>query len=87
MLKQIFYTVGISMLVVYTGCQEKGSFEKAGEKTDEMIDNVKDGAPILHKKGTAEKAGDAINKTVNDAKRSAEEAADDAKRTLEDAAD
>lgn len=47
------------------GCTTKeGPLEKAGEKVDDAVDNVKDGQLPLHKKGTAERVGDDIDKAL-----------------------
>lgn len=49
---------------VLAGCYEKqGPLERAGERADEIGDNVKKGKPILHKPGTLEKAGEAVDDT------------------------
>lgn len=54
-------------LCAFVACTEKGEFEKAGERTDEIIDNVKEGDPVLHKKGPIEKAGEAADEVVDNA--------------------
>ena len=54
----------ISILIVVTGCDEKGPAEKAGERADEIIDNVKHGDAPLKEKGAMEKAGESINDTL-----------------------
>lgn len=59
----IFGCAGFAM-----GCAEKGPFEKSGERMDEVIDNAKEGDPLLKRKGTAEKIGEAIDETVDDVK-------------------
>ena len=52
--------------VTITACEpRKGPLERAGERTDEIIDNARDGDPLLHKKGTAEKVGESIDDTLN----------------------
>lgn len=59
--------VGIALLVAgltAAGCREQGSGEKAGERVDEIVDNVKEGEPPLKKKGTLEKTGEAIDEAV-----------------------
>lgn len=57
--------VGV-LLISFSACERKGSLEKAGERADEIVDNVKDGDAPLHKKGAAEKAGEAIDDAVKD---------------------
>lgn len=66
--KKLITYFGIISLCLMAGCEQKGSMEKAGERTDEIIDNIKDGDPILHEKGAAEKAGEAIDNAVNTVK-------------------
>lgn len=47
-----------------SGCQKKGGAEAAGERVDEIIDNVKEGENPLSKKGPAEKAGEALDQAI-----------------------
>jgi len=61
----VLLTLSLSTLV---GCRQKGTMERAGERTDEIIDNVKSGDPLLKKKGPLEKTGEAIDNTVRDMK-------------------
>ena len=58
-------------LAISFGCEtrRKGPLERAGERTDEIIDNVKDGENPLRRKGTMEKAGEAIDDELNDNRR------------------
>lgn len=53
-------------LFAVTGCQQRheGPLERAGERSDEIIDNAKEGKPLLHKKGTLEKAGESIDQSL-----------------------
>lgn len=52
-----------------SACSEhKGGGERAGERVDEIIDNVKDGEAPLKKKGAFEKVGESIDETVHDKK-------------------
>lgn len=81
--KRIFYSIIVLSLFICTGCEEKGALEKAGERADEVVDNVKDGDPILHKKGPLEKTGEAIDDTVKDAERKIDAAADDVEDEVE----
>lgn len=60
-----FLILVLSVLLLGSfGCQEKGTAEKAGERVDEMIDNVKEGENILKEKGPMEKLGESIDETV-----------------------
>jgi hypothetical protein len=70
MKKEFVICLFIALLAVF-GCEtrHKGPIERAGERTDEIIDNVKDGQNPLHKKGTLEKAGEAIDDAVDPDKR------------------
>jgi len=51
-------------LIGLLGCQEKGPVEKAGERVDEVIDNVKHGDAPLKQKGAAEKVGESIDDSI-----------------------
>ena len=63
---KIMLLLGLS-LILTLGCQarNRGPLEKAGERTDEVIDNVQEGRNPLHKKGAMEKAGEAIDETIS----------------------
>lgn len=63
-MKYLLTLIFLIALVGSFGCQEKGRAEKAGEKVDEMVDNVKEGENILKKKGPAEKLGESIDESV-----------------------
>ncbi len=54
----------VIFLIGFVGCSEKGSAEKAGERMDEIIDNVKEGELPLKEKGTLEKMGESIDESV-----------------------
>lgn len=56
----------ILMLSLLVACQsrEPGPFEKAGQKADEMKENAEEGKPLLHKRGTLEETGKAIDETL-----------------------
>ena len=67
-----------SLLIALTivgilGCEQKGTMEKAGERADEVVDNVKEGQAPFHKKGFAEKTGEAIDKSVASVTKSSDE--------------
>ena len=55
-------------LIGLIGCQEKGSAAKAGERVDEVVDNVKRGDPPLKEKGAMEKMGDSIDDSLKSPK-------------------
>ena len=58
----------ISLLtILFAGCdqQKEGPLEKAGERADEIGDNIKEGKAPLHQKGTMEKAGESVDKTLH----------------------
>jgi hypothetical protein len=61
---RIYTIVIIGLLFLLVGCQEKGPMEKAGERTDEIVDNIKQGKPMLHEPGLGEKVGEAIDDTI-----------------------
>ena len=66
MKKEFIICLFIVMLAV-VGCEprHKGPMERAGERTDEIVDNVKDGRNPLHRKGTMEKAGEAVDDALD----------------------
>ncbi|MDZ4785715.1 MAG: hypothetical protein SGJ02_06535 [bacterium] len=62
-MKKYLASLLIIALIGSVGCVKKGPAEKAGERVDEIIDNVKDGDAPLKKKGPLEKAGESIDDT------------------------
>jgi hypothetical protein len=56
----------LGLALAWSGCHEPGPMEKAGERTDEIVDNIKDGDSPFHKKGPLEKAGEAVDEAVDD---------------------
>ena len=64
---RILVTFILFITLVSVGCTErqKGPFERAGERADEIGDNVREGDPLLKKKGAAERTGEAIDDTFN----------------------
>ena len=62
----------ISMLALALACsactKQDGPLERAGQKVDDAVDNVKDGQSPFHKKGAGEKAGEAVDDAVNNMK-------------------
>ncbi len=59
--------MSVCVFLALCGCQEKGAAEKAGERADEIVDNVKHGEPPLKKKGPIEKMGQSIDETLEHA--------------------
>ncbi len=62
--KTLITLVIAGMLFAPAACRKQGPMEKAGERVDEIADNVKDGESPLKKKGAMEKAGEAIDDTL-----------------------
>ena len=58
MLLSVATTVGCST-------REKGPYEKAGEKVDEIADDIAEGDNPFRKKGPAEKTGEKIDDAIN----------------------
>jgi hypothetical protein len=56
----------LSSTILTAGCERKGPVERAGEKIDRAVDDVKD---AIDPPGPAEKAGKAIDRAVDDVKR------------------
>lgn len=63
--KSLFTLAAVSLLAI-TGCQSKpqGPLERAGERVDEIADNVRDGEAPLKRKGPLERAGESIDETL-----------------------
>lgn len=66
--KRFIQVLLLVCLLPLTACAEKGRGERAGERVDEIIDNVKDGDAPLKKKGAFEKVGESIDDSVSDGK-------------------
>lgn len=58
--------LAVSLMTACAACIERksGPMERAGERGDEIIDNVKKGKAPLHKSGPLEKAGDAVDEAL-----------------------
>ena len=61
-MKRIF--IALLVLVLIPGCKSKGNAETAGERVDEIVDNIKEGESPLKHKGPVEKLGESIDKMV-----------------------
>jgi hypothetical protein len=62
MKKPILLTVcSISIIAAFASCKPKGPAEKAGEKMDNAIENVKD---AVDPEGPAENAGEKVDKAL-----------------------
>ena len=60
---KFYYTIAFALL---GACREPGGAEKAGQRVDEIVDNVKEGENPLKKKGPAEKLGENIDESISD---------------------
>lgn len=49
--------------VVLSACHERkaGPMERAGQRVDEISENIQEGDPILHREGPAERIGETID--------------------------
>ena len=63
-MKRYLVSVVAILCIGIIGCQEKGSAQKAGERADEIVDNIKKGDDPLKKKGPMEKMGDSVDDAV-----------------------
>lgn len=63
-MKEIILVLIAVTLIGLIGCEETGPAAKAGERVDEVIDNIKHGDAPLKEKGTLEKMGDSIDDVV-----------------------
>lgn len=57
------------LLMGLIGCQQKGAGERAGERVDEVIDNVKEGDSPFKQKGTMEKLGESVDEAIQPEKK------------------
>lgn len=59
--------LGVFLLAtVSAGCERReGGAEQAGERVDEVVDNIQEGEPPFKEKGTAEKVGESIDDALN----------------------
>lgn len=57
-------SAAVFSLLTLTACQKEGSFERAGDRVDEIGDNIKEGENPLKKKGPMEQAGEAVDEAV-----------------------
>jgi hypothetical protein len=60
-MKQYIRCAVVVLLIGVLGCQQKGPIESAGERVDEVVDNVKHGDAPLKEKGQMEKLGESID--------------------------
>jgi hypothetical protein len=51
--------IGILTVIALAGCEDKGPVQKAGERIDRAVDELKG-------KGPAEKAGERVDKAVDE---------------------
>ncbi len=55
-----------AIFITMLGCQQKGSAESAGERVDEVVDNIKHGDAPFKEKGALEKMGESIDDSIKD---------------------
>lgn len=68
MIKRVIFTASILCFVaLVVGCQKsnEGALERAGERMDEAVENIKDGENPLKKKGPMEKLGESVDKQLD----------------------
>jgi len=59
-----------ALLIGLSACDtNKGPVERAGEKVDDAVENIKAGESPLKERGPMEKAGESIDESVRDLKR------------------
>lgn len=63
MKKLLILTVCSMSVIAFVSCKKKGPAEKAGEKMDEAIENVKDS---IDPKGPVEKVGEKIDNALGE---------------------
>ena len=60
-----FLLLAALSLTACLGCHKQGPLESAGNRADEIVDNVREGEPPLKKKGTMEKAGESLDDAIH----------------------
>ena len=65
-MKKLLTCMIITVSIGLIGCQQKGPVEQAGERIDEVIDNVAEGSAPLKEKGTMEKMGQSIDDSIKE---------------------
>jgi hypothetical protein len=65
-MKKYLICIMLLAFIPTLGCQQKGTNEKAGERADEIIDNIKHGDAPLKNKGPIEKLGETIDDSVKE---------------------
>ena len=63
-MKSRFRFFALLVVVGLVGCNQSGPVEKAGERVDEIVDNVKHGDSPLKEKGPMEKLGESVDNSV-----------------------
>lgn len=62
----ICIVVSFVCVIGFVACTKRqGSTERAGERVDEIVDNIKEGEPPLKRKGTLEKVGEDIDEALS----------------------
>jgi hypothetical protein len=65
-MNKLFIVLLLASFTIIVGCQPKGPAEKAGERVDEVGENIKDGEAPLKERGSMEDAGEAVDEAVED---------------------
>lgn len=64
--KRVGISLAAFLLSISLGaCSKPGPAERAGERADEIVDNVKEGEAPFKKKKTGEKVGEAIDEALD----------------------
>jgi hypothetical protein len=64
-MKKFILVVLAACAINLVGCEKAGPVERAGERADEIVDNVREGDPPLKNKGPMEKVGESIDEAVS----------------------
>jgi len=74
------------LLVLFPGCEKKGSAEKVGEKIDNVVESIgekfEDASDSLTNDGPAENIGEEIDEAAKNASEKIEEVSDDIRNAV-----
>jgi len=58
---------GLLITVGTTACERQGPMERAGERSDQAVEDLAEGRNPLDNKGSAERAGEALDRAADSA--------------------
>lgn len=66
---RFFHLIAAGLLIAAgtTACERQGPMERAGERSDQAVEDIAEGRNPLDAKGPGEKAGEAIDRAADSA--------------------